>query len=70
MIIMCAKCKKPARIEQRVVDYPEQVLVIIASCHGERQEMRLSRRELESTPGLHRQINYGTGLAFAKVAAA
>lgn len=62
MVIMCAKCQTPARIDQRVIG--GHTLVITAVCHGAREEMRLSRAELESTPGLHRQINAGTGVAF------
>lgn len=67
MIIMCAKCKKPARISQRVVEALQE-LVITAHCHGEREEMRLFKADLENTPGLHRQIDAGVGLAFRQAA--
>ena len=68
MIIMCAKCKKPARISQRVEG--GNLLVITARCHGEREEMGLSKAELVNMPGLAAQINSGVGVAFRQDARA
>lgn len=69
MIIMCDKCRKPARISQRVAEGLQE-LVITVRCHGARQDMRLSKAELESTPGLAAQINAGVGVAFRQDARA
>lgn len=67
MIIMCAKCKKPAVISQ-MVDRENELLCITASCHGRAQTESYSRRFLEENPEAARQIENGIGVAFRQAA--
>ena len=63
--ITCAVCNAPVQMIERYDDPVSDCVVLRAHCHGEIDEMRISRLDLVRTPGLFEAIGASQGVAFA-----